>query len=304
VADAQSSAFEQYLSLFRRERGNLMRREGSTSLDQYKRGVYSTLDLSYSLISPLAREFLGVCSQLHYTDISLSMILAASEKDFEDQKGYGERPESHVNVKERLRSLFRPHGNLDESHIREIIQSLVSLSLVQVTIAKDTILLRYHPLVHAWANEKTTPESTSLHLRMAITIISTSIDSISPSHSQYLSPHIISIAERAHLSELHITDLTIMGEFIGSGVSKVSLNLLEEAARQLKERVVSSSSSTADVYNALAGAYIGAGKLDKAEEMLLQALETERSLSGDNHLEIMKLNQGLGGVYWFMGRYK
>ncbi|PVF94146.1 TPR-like protein, partial [Serendipita vermifera] len=305
AGDTQSSSFKHYLSLFRRERGNLMRQAGAPSLDQYKHSVYSTLDLSYSLLSPIAREFVGICSKLHYSNISLSMILTATERDFEDQKSYAPRPESHVKVKERLRFLFKPHGSLDESHIRETIRSLVSLSLVQVTMAKDTILLRYHPLVHAWANEKTAPEVVSLHFRMAITVLSTSLKSIPPAHLQYLLPHIVSIVERAPLNEFHLTDLTILGWFMGeNSMTKPSLELLEEAAKRLKEEAVPFPSGTAIIYSSLAITYAQSGKMNEAEDLLLQALETESSLLSNDHLDTTKLNWALGGVYLYMGRYK
>jgi tetratricopeptide (TPR) repeat protein len=305
VEDVRSSPFEHYLSLFRRERGSLMRREGTTSLDQYKRGVYPTLDLSYSLLPPITREFLGLCSQFHYTNISLSMILASTKRDFEDEKSYVERPKSHTQVKERLRALFRPRGVLDESHVREIIQSLVSLSLVQVTVAKDTILLRFHPLVHAWATEKSSQGDESLYLQMAVIMTSTCMKSIPPSHLQYFPPHILSFMSKKCLSNLNITDLTIFGEFMGdNGMAKASLELLEEAAKQLEQGASPVRPGTSEVYVFLAGAYVQSGKLNEAEALLLKALGDERRLSTEEGLEIMKINQALAGLYYYMGKYK
>ncbi|PVF91275.1 FabD/lysophospholipase-like protein [Serendipita vermifera] len=83
--DSHGSVFEHYLDLFRRERAILMRKEGSALLDQYRHGVYAALDLSYTLLPPLSRDFLHLCSQLHHTNISVSMLLAAAKKDFQDK---------------------------------------------------------------------------------------------------------------------------------------------------------------------------------------------------------------------------
>jgi hypothetical protein len=134
--DPSSSQFEQYLALFKRERGILMRREGLTSLDEYKRGVYSTLDLSYSLLPSNAQEFLHLCSQFHYTSISPAMLLAATGTRFRAPYLFLKRPDSHQKVISNLRRLLCPRGQRMEIHIREMIQCLSSFSLVH-TVSSD-----------------------------------------------------------------------------------------------------------------------------------------------------------------------
>lgn len=145
---------------------------------------------------------------------------------------------SQSTIKSDLRSAIRSIDGHQQDTDEDALSFLSSQpdSLVQVTMAKDTILLRYHPLVHAWANEKTAPEVVSLHFRMAITVLSTSLKSIPPAHLQYLLPHIVSIVERASLKEFHLTDLTILGWFMGgNSMTKPSVELFKDSARRLKE---------------------------------------------------------------------
>ncbi|PVF91305.1 FabD/lysophospholipase-like protein [Serendipita vermifera] len=179
TVDGHGSVFEHYLDLFRRERAILMRKEGSASLDQYRHGVYAALDLSYTLLSPLSRDFLHLCSQLHYTNISVSMLLAAVKVDFEDKW-------DHQGVQYKLRRLFSPNRVSNEAHVHDMVRSLVSLSLVQTTMGNNTVLLRFHRLVHSWAYEMLSSSSCSMHTQMAITVVSTCSKALSPEHEVYM----------------------------------------------------------------------------------------------------------------------
>ncbi|PVF94148.1 TPR-like protein [Serendipita vermifera] len=287
--DPQSSIFQQYLSLFQRGRAELMRKEGTASLDQYKRGVYSTLDLSYGLLSPLVREFLGLCSQFHYSNIPLSMILAAANRDFEDKKSYSQRPESHGQIKGQLRKLLCPGGSWSELHIRDIIQSLSSVSLVQLAVANDAVLLRFHPLVHSWAREMLSTDATSLYRKMANTIISTSLETMPPAHLQYVPQHIVKALEETPPSELHMTDAIVFGDFMGSnGMGKSAIEILEETLKKLKEELGPNHLDTVDATAILGEVYIEYGKMKEAEDILVPALEIQRQLRGEEHLETMR----------------
>ncbi|PVF91044.1 FabD/lysophospholipase-like protein, partial [Serendipita vermifera] len=178
--NGHGSVFEHYLDLFRREQAILMRKEGSVSLDQYRHGVYAALDLSYTLLPPLSRDFLHLCSQLHHTNISVSMLLAAAKKGFQDEWKYLERPESHHEIQGKLHTLFTPNGASNEAHVHDMVQSLVSLSLVQTTMGNNTVLLRFHPLVHSWAYEMLSSGSCPMYMQMAITVVSTCSGALSP----------------------------------------------------------------------------------------------------------------------------
>jgi tetratricopeptide (TPR) repeat protein len=303
--DPHSSVFQQYISLFRQGRAELMRKEGTVSLDQYRRSVYSTLDLSYGLLNPLARDFLGLCSQFHYSNISLSMILAAANRSFEDKKTYSKRPESHQQIQARLKALLCSDGRWSELHVRHIIQSLSSFSLVQVALANDTILLRFHPLVHSWAHEMLSAEAVSIYRNMEITIISTSIEAMPFAHLQYILHHIVRVVEETPLSELDTTDAIVFGEFMSdNGMAKMGIGLLEDAVKRLKEVFGPSHSDTADATLVLGEAYLDFGKMKESEDLLAEALEVQRKIRGEQHIQTMKTYLFLLASQVQQGRYE
>jgi tetratricopeptide (TPR) repeat protein len=303
--DSHSSLFQQYLSLFRKGRAALMRKEGTASLDQYRRGVYSTLDLSYGLLPPLARDLLGLCSQFHYTNISLSMILTAANRKFEDKRSYLRRPESHEHIKERLRALLCPDGSWSELHVRDIIQSLASFSLAQIAVANDTILLRFHPLVHSWAHEMLSREAASEYRMMVTTVLSTSLETMPPAHLQYVPQHIVKVVEETPPGELHITDAIIFGGYLGdNGMGKMGIELLEDAVKRLKEEAGPNHIDTIDATVLLCDAYLEFGKMKEPEALLSDALEVQRTIRGEEHVETMKTHMLLLSSRLQQGRYE
>ncbi|PVF91881.1 FabD/lysophospholipase-like protein, partial [Serendipita vermifera] len=233
TVEGHGSVFEHYLDLFRRERAILMRKEGAVSLDQYRHSVYAALDLSYTLLPSLSKDFLHLCSQLHYTNISVSMLLAAAKVDFEDRRKYLERPDSHQEVKYKLQSLLSPNGVSNETHVHDMVQSLVSLSLVQTTMGNDTVLLQFHRLVHSWAYEMLSSSSCSMYTQMAITVVSTCSEALSPGHVQYLPPHIIKLIKQAKQGGLHVREMIEFGFImVDYGIGGVAVELHEGAAKR------------------------------------------------------------------------
>ncbi|PVF92027.1 FabD/lysophospholipase-like protein, partial [Serendipita vermifera] len=301
--DGQGSVFEHYLDLFRQERAILMRKEGSVSLDQYRHGVYAALDLSYTLLPPLSRDFLHLCSQLHYTNISVSMLLAAAKKDFQDKWKYLERPKSHQEIQGKLHTLFTPNGASNEAHVHDMVQSLVSLSLVQTTMGNNTVLLRFHRLVHSWAHEMLSSVSCSMYMQMAITVVSTCSGALSPAHVQYLPSHIIKLMNMVESRGLHVREMVEFAEIMGDyGFGRVAVGLHEEATKRIEAEVGSSDKQTLDAYIFLGGTYEKIGRLKEAEKIQREVLAMCHKIHGERHPDTIKASNNLALTYWSLGK--
>jgi tetratricopeptide (TPR) repeat protein len=302
---SRDSVFGQYLELFRRERALLMRRKGDKSLDNYIRGVYPSLDLSYTLLPQSARQLLHLCSQFHYTTISLAMLLAATKSDFEDSDIFLERPDSHRDVQGKLRELFRPDGILDEIHIREMIQSLSLFSLVQSTLVNETILLRFHPLVHSWAHEMLSVDSLSMYTGMAVTIISTSETCLSRAHIQYLPPHIIQVMRKVDIRVLHARDMMKLGGVMRDhGFGTMGLELHEGAVKKINQEAGSDKMQVIKGYLSLGDTYRAVGRLQEAEEVGAKTLLMCREVLGERHPDTTKASNNLAATYSDLGKLK
>ncbi|PVF92025.1 FabD/lysophospholipase-like protein, partial [Serendipita vermifera] len=294
TVDGYGSVFEHYLDLFRRERAILMRKEGSASLDRYRHGVYAALDLSYTLLPPLSKDLLHLCSQLHYTNISVSMILAAANVDFEDGWQYLERPESHHGIQDKLRTLFTPNGASNEAHVHEMVQSLVSLSLLQTTMGNNTVLLRFHPLVHSWAYEMLSSSSCLLYTQMAITVVSTCSEALSPAHVQYLPPHIIKLMKLVKQGDLHVREMIEFGVIMRDyGFGRVAVELHEEATKRIEAKVGSDNEQILDAFFFLGGTYETIGRLKEAEKIRREVLTMCHKIHGEWHPDTISASNNL-----------
>ncbi|CAG8684289.1 16315_t:CDS:2, partial [Acaulospora colombiana] len=299
------SVFGHYLGLFRRERAILMRKEGTKSLDQYKRGVYPTLDLSYSLLSPSCRDFLHLCSQLHYTNISLAMVLASMERKFEDQYHYLERHESHKEVHKRLHALLCSNGGQNELHVHDMIQSLASLSLVQTSMVNNTILLRFHPLIHSWAHEMLPASSKSMYNQMAITLVSTCKAALSPAHVQYLPLHMVRLVDTNKLRDLHARDMIQFGKVLGDyGFGRVAIELHEEAVKRIEMEAGRNDNQIISGSTFLGSAYVQAGRLKEAEKVEVKVLEMQHKKLGEWHPDTILASNNLADTYYHLGKLK
>ncbi|KIM22800.1 hypothetical protein M408DRAFT_46729, partial [Serendipita vermifera MAFF 305830] len=145
--------FTQYLRLFKSHRSDLMKRAEPTSLDNYRRGVYTTLDLSYNVLPEGCRDVLHILSLFHYTDIPLAAFAQAAENGFEDSCCYHSRDNSHKTTISKLKSLLYKDMEWNELHLQEIVQTLRSFSLVIASSINNSLFLRLHPLVIAWSRD-------------------------------------------------------------------------------------------------------------------------------------------------------
>ncbi|PVF91879.1 FabD/lysophospholipase-like protein, partial [Serendipita vermifera] len=301
--DGHGSVFEHYLNLLRQKQAILLRNQGAAFLDPYRHGVYAALDLSYTLLPSLSRDFLHLCSQLHYTNISVSMLLAAAEGGFEDKWEYLERPRSHQDVQYKLHTMFSINGVPNEALVYDVVQSLVSLSLVQRTMRNKTVLLHIHPLVYAWAQEILSSSLWSLYTQMAITVVSTSSHTLSPGDVQYLPPHIIKLMETIKPGGLHVRDMIQFGVIMRDyGFGRVAVELHERVTRRIEAEVGSNDKQMLDAYMILGNTYERAGRLKEAERIKGRVLAICHQIHGKQHPVTIAAYSNLAVTYRSIGK--
>ncbi|KIM22353.1 hypothetical protein M408DRAFT_40768, partial [Serendipita vermifera MAFF 305830] len=152
--DFHPYTFTQYLDLFKSHRADLMKKAGPASLDNYQRGVYTTLDLSYKVLPQECRDLLHVLSLFHYTDIPLAGFREAAKNGFEDQSSYHHREETHETTIYKLKNLLWKDMEWNELYLQGIVQTLRSFSFVTANSTNNVVFLRLHPLIQAWSRDK------------------------------------------------------------------------------------------------------------------------------------------------------
>ncbi|KIM20867.1 hypothetical protein M408DRAFT_43838, partial [Serendipita vermifera MAFF 305830] len=190
----QPYTFTQYLRIFRSHRADLMKKAEPASLDNYQRGVYTTLDLSYKILPQECRDILHILSFFHYTDIPLAVFAQAAENGFKDPIDCHPRDSLHETTVCKLKHLLLKNMEWNELHLQGIIRNLRSFSLVTTSSMNDSLFLQLHPLVQAWSRDMNLTIS-QLYRGMAIQVL-TACGSQNIEINRLLLPHMIDMLEQ------------------------------------------------------------------------------------------------------------
>jgi tetratricopeptide (TPR) repeat protein len=296
-------SFMRYLSLFYSHRAELMKESQLSPLDSYKRGVYSTLDLSYQALSQMHREFLHFISFFHHADIPLEVLSTAARNHFADRRTFVPRPDSQKEVVFGLNQLLCADGNWSELQVQSTIRTLQAFSLLSVTSTDDSIFLQLHPLVQAWSRDMV-PSSSRHYRAMSIQSLTSCSGDEMFRLFRYMPPHILDTLGQAGRQDLHINDLMAVGITLkDQGYYQKAAEVVEVA---LEKMVREDQQVTVDAINAtlwLAQIYSDGGKWDEAEKLGVQVVEQRRMLLGVDHRDTIMAAGDLAVTYLKQGRH-
>jgi len=266
-------------------------KEGLASpLDHYKRGVYTTLDLSYKAIPQPAQEFLHYIAFFHCTDIRLSVMAAAAGSNFTEGRSLLPWDEDHTHVTSHLGELVCKDGKWSEQLVQKKIHDLCSFSLISVTSVGDSLSLQLHPLVQSWLQD-TLPSSQHYRV-MVMQIITSCCRGDHVLLYQHLLPHILHMLGQVEAQDMHVNDLLSIGDVLYDlGHYGRAVKLLETVLGEMKG-LDRSIEKLAQITMSLANAYWGEGKWVDAEKLQVEVLEQSRRLldgAPTHHLGSSKL---------------
>ena len=244
--------FTQSLSLFQKQRPELMREGLASPLDHYKRGVYTTLDLSYRAIPQPAQDFLHYIAFFHCTDIRLS-VMAAAGSNFTEEGSLLPWDEDHTYIISHLGELVCRDGEWSEQLVQKKICDLCSFSLISVTSVGDSLSLQLHPLVQAWFQD--TLPSSQYYRAMAMQTITSCCRGDNIVLYQHLLPHILHILGQVEAQNMHVNNLQAIGKVLCNlGHYGTAAKLLETALGKMKG-LDQSIEKLAQIMSSLANAY-------------------------------------------------
>ncbi|KAJ7206306.1 hypothetical protein GGX14DRAFT_298943, partial [Mycena pura] len=142
---AKSRNLESYLTAYSTNRSRLLSEKPAQSHDNYVWTVYTTWQMSFNRLSPLAARLLQLCSLLHHKGISEEFFINASKY----------RPKFAILAEENLQgsfeflSEFMLHGKTwNTLRFQDVTAEIMSYSLMEFD--PDQMLFTMHPLVHDW----------------------------------------------------------------------------------------------------------------------------------------------------------
>jgi tetratricopeptide (TPR) repeat protein len=297
--------FGQYYLLHKHHRDQLLRKQSHVSLDRYPRGVYETLDISYTRLPESCREFLHLCSFLRHTNVPVSMFSSAATANFEDSWELVPRAPDFQSVQTRLRRLFSQDGRWDELLFRKLAQTLFSFSLLSSSWAHDLLLLRLHPLVHSYARDKLGTDELPMYRQMAITCISSSYIDLPRNARQFVLPHFVGIYQEGEGDSIHTNDMIRLGGLMDSQRSYWEAEkVFRRVAEVLMETQGRDGEDTNFVLGQLASTLRGQGKWNEAEALQRETLAMSQRILGLEHPDTISASADLALTLWNQGKWK
>lgn len=298
----QPYTFTQYLALFYTHRAELMKKAEPASLDNYERGAYTTLDLSYKILPQAPRDFLHLISVFHHTDIPLEALATAAKNQFSDPFIYLPRPETQNDTIVELRHVLCGDTEWNELWVQELIYTLRSFSLLAATSIDDSIFLSLHPLIQIWCRDMD-PVASKRYNAMVIQVLTASSNDPDFKLKRRILPQMLDILSRTSLHDLHVNDLMAFGAALRhQGHYQRAESLYETALEIMKSVPNSDTESTLTVISWLGETYIQQGKWKEAEELLVNLLQQDMNALGKAHPNVFTTLASLAEVYSAQGR--
>jgi hypothetical protein len=120
--------FKQYLEEMENSHADLLRYTTSQSLDRYGKSVYQSLNMSYSALPQLTREFLHLCGFFHRSNIPVLMFESAVDGKFRQATGVNVRRRNNTAVENKLATILQVPSGSTTIHLHKIIFSLKMFS--------------------------------------------------------------------------------------------------------------------------------------------------------------------------------
>lgn len=169
IASNPGVSLQKYLELYRSSRNELLRTGPKQRLDGYAHTVYTTWEISFQKLSPVAQTFLQMCGFLHHEGIATE-IFSVAVANLRKKPDEAEVAYQKVGA-EFLKHFTTADGGWDSIAFLRVVNDLSSYSLLQVNAQQ---VLNIHQLVHAWSKDRLTKEEKKKPSDLARALISLS----------------------------------------------------------------------------------------------------------------------------------
>ncbi|KAJ7840633.1 hypothetical protein B0H13DRAFT_2210249 [Mycena leptocephala] len=295
----QSGALDTYLDIYMKNRAQLLSEKPVQTHDNYAWTVYTTWQMSFEKLSPLAAMFLQLCSFLHQDGISEDIFSRAATYRFQLAIPFREELQKPL---EFLAQFLGPAYEWDTFHFLKVTNEIKAYSLM--TFDPERKMFSIHPLVHSWSRTTITDQQ-SYHPIMAA-IMGMSIAEIPDEHQQLASLRLIS-----HVDSLRHGNQQMIVDFGGQyGMIYYHAARYEEAKgfglavlEKQKQVLGDNHSDTFQAMANLASTYQKLGQFHKAEQLEVVVLEKRKQVLGDDHPDTLLAMGNLASTYQKLGKF-
>ncbi|KAJ7641889.1 hypothetical protein FB45DRAFT_362929 [Roridomyces roridus] len=287
-----------YLSIYRQNKEELLRQHPDQAHDNYDWTVYTTWQISFQKLSPVAAYLLQLCALLHHSNIPQSIFANATQWILNNE---GDETESMREARKFLQNFVSRSGSWSKQYFRNIVAEIEEYSLIQSQEASDT--LDMHPLVHLWCSS-TLPDEVTTRACMT-NVVGMTID-IGP--DAYLER----IRMIAHVNML-VPDFTVVNSqfwsqyawmYYEGGKFEHAKGLYELNLQRQREMLGKQHPATLIAMANLAATYRHLGRYREAEPLEISVLKQRQKLLGEDHPDTLRAMANLAGTYRQLGRYR
>ncbi|KAF8130025.1 hypothetical protein K438DRAFT_1695364 [Mycena galopus ATCC 62051] len=297
---SKSQDLDNYLALYTKNQAQLLSGKPAQSHDHYAWTVYTTWQMSFDRLTPLAATFLQHCSFLHYTGISEEIFSYASKYSFPSNGP--SREELHMPL-EFLSQFLEPTGEWDSLQFLHVTKEIQAYSLINFDAEKKHFSI--NPLVHAWC--RTTVCNPERYMSTMGSILGMAISERPEQSIQLASvvlyPH-VELATQMDAKVALVFRHQYILIFAEAGKYKQPEKLLEEVLEKQMQLLGDNHSDTLLVMGNLARTYSDLGEHQKAEELTVIVLEKQKQLLGDDHPHTLLIMGNLANTYSHLGEYQ
>ncbi|KAJ7802120.1 hypothetical protein B0H13DRAFT_2497041, partial [Mycena leptocephala] len=296
----QSGALDSYLDIYMKNRTQLLSEKPAQSHDDYEWTVYTTWQMSFDRLSPLAAMFLQLCSFLHRDGISEDIFSRAATYRFQQVIPSREALEKPL---EFLQQFTEPAGEWDTLRFLKMTNEIKAYSLMTFDPKRKSFSI--HPLVHSWSQTTITDQQSYYSIIAAI--MGMSIAEIATDHEQLASlrliPHVDSLR---HGNQQAVVDFGTQYGMIYyyAGWSEEAKELNLAVLEKQKQVLGHDHPDTLWTMGNLASTYKHLGKFQQAEELEVVVLEKRKQVLGDEHPETLRAMGNLASTYNHLGKFQ
>ncbi|KAJ6459257.1 hypothetical protein C8R45DRAFT_1081487 [Mycena sanguinolenta] len=288
----ESQTLETYLDLFLKNRTELLKKQSSQRHDDYAWAVYTTWEMSFSKLHPIAAMFLQLCSFIHWDNISEDIFSRAAKRVMQLPQIASSR--------EFLSHFVQAAGTWDSLSFLKVANEIKAYSLLNFNPERKTFSI--HPLVHSWTG--TTLDNAQLYHSCMDDILGQSIWAI-PHHDRQLA----SLRLVAHVDSL-IKGFPInygwqyahIYHCAGRYADAKELKIIE--VEKQKKLHGEDGLNTLHAINNLAETYRRLGQFKEAEKLQVEVLEKRRRLLGEDDLATVNAMHNLAATYHELERFQ
>ncbi|KAJ6459320.1 P-loop containing nucleoside triphosphate hydrolase protein [Mycena sanguinolenta] len=288
----EAGTLETYLDLFLKNRTELLKKLSSQRHDDYAWAVYTTWEMSFKKLTPVAVMFLQLCSFIHWDDISEDIFSRAANPVM--------RLSETATSRKFLSHFVGVTGKWDSFSFLKVTNEIKAYSLLNFDPRRKTFSI--HPLVHSWTRT-TLNQAESYHCCMD-TILSKSIKQISHHDIQLASLRLVS-----HVDSFVKDFPTNFGRqhariyaHVGRHADAKELQII---GVENKRKVYGPDGlDTLTAMNNLANTYGRLGQFEEAEKLQVEVLEKWRRLLGEDDLDTVMAMSNLAATYGELGRFE